>query len=82
MNTPGLIEAGFPMFVFQSDIHLIKKGEKVGASEAALLGMLKIYPFSYGLVCKTGKLVDHAKSGLELDTFCQNLTDYLRIYKS
>eukprot|EP00794_Sanderia_malayensis_P012070 gene12070-13314_t len=36
-----------------SDIHLIKKDEKVGASEAALLGMLKIYPFSYGLVCKT-----------------------------
>ena len=36
-----------------SDIHLVKKGEKVGASEAALLGMLKIYPFSYGLVCKT-----------------------------
>merc|ERR1711890_149990 len=36
-----------------SDIHLIKKDEKVGASESALLGMLKIYPFSYGLVCKT-----------------------------
>jgi len=36
-----------------SDIHLIKKGEKVGASEATLLGMLKIYPFHYGLVCKT-----------------------------
>lgn len=36
-----------------SDIHLVKKGEKVGASEATLLGMLKIYPFSYGLVCQT-----------------------------
>ena len=32
-----------------SQIHLIKKDEKVGASEAALLGMLKIFPFSYGL---------------------------------
>lgn len=36
-----------------SDIHLIKKGERVGASESTLLGMLKIYPFSYGLVCQT-----------------------------
>lgn len=32
-----------------NDVHIIKKNEKVGASEAALLGMLKIYPFSYGL---------------------------------
>jgi large subunit ribosomal protein LP0 len=29
---------------------LITKGEKVGASEATLLNMLKISPFSYGLV--------------------------------
>jgi len=36
-----------------SDIHLIKKDEKVGASEAALLQMLNIRPFHYGLVCKT-----------------------------
>jgi len=36
-----------------NDIHLIKKDEKVGASESALLGMLKIRPFHYGLVCKT-----------------------------
>jgi len=33
-----------------SDVHLIKVGEKVGASEAALLNMLGITPFSYGLV--------------------------------
>jgi len=36
-----------------SDIHLIKKDEKVGASEAALLKMLNIRPFHYGLICKT-----------------------------
>jgi len=36
-----------------SDIHLIKKDEKVGASEAALLQMLNIRPFHYGLVCTT-----------------------------
>jgi len=32
-----------------SDIHLIKVDEKVGASEAALLQMLNIKPFHYGL---------------------------------
>lgn len=32
-----------------SEVHLIKKDEKVGFSEAALLQMLKIFPFSYGL---------------------------------
>jgi len=33
-----------------NDVHLIKVGDKVGASEAALLNMLGIQPFSYGLV--------------------------------
>jgi len=33
-----------------NDVHLIKMEEKVGASESTLLNMLKIYPFSYGLV--------------------------------
>jgi len=33
-----------------SDVHLIKVNEKVGASEATLLNMLKIFPFSYGLI--------------------------------
>lgn len=33
-----------------NEVHLIKVGEKVGASEAALLNMLNILPFSYGLV--------------------------------
>jgi len=32
-----------------NDVHLIKKGEKVGASEATLLNMMNISPFSYGL---------------------------------
>jgi len=32
-----------------NDVHLIKKGEKVGASEATLLNMMGISPFSYGL---------------------------------
>merc|ERR1712024_412562 len=33
-----------------SDIHLVHKDEKVGASEAALLQMLNIKPFHYGLI--------------------------------
>jgi len=32
-----------------NDVWLIKEGEKVGASESALLNMLNIQPFSYGL---------------------------------
>ncbi|XP_031564345.1 60S acidic ribosomal protein P0-like [Actinia tenebrosa] len=35
-----------------ADVHLIKKDDKVGASESALLTMLKISPFSYGLVLR------------------------------
>ncbi|KAI1712466.1 ribosomal protein l10 domain-containing protein [Ditylenchus destructor] len=33
-----------------NEVHLIKVGDKVGASESALLNMLGIQPFSYGLV--------------------------------
>lgn len=33
----------------QNEIHLIKKEDKVGASEATLLNMLNVSPFTYGL---------------------------------
>lgn len=36
--------------LLQSDVQLIKTGDKVGASEATLLNMLNISPFSFGLV--------------------------------
>jgi large subunit ribosomal protein LP0 len=32
-----------------SDVHIVKEGERVGPSEATLLNMLNISPFSYGL---------------------------------
>merc|ERR1712105_581529 len=32
------------------DVHLITAGDKVGMSEATLLNMLKISPFTYGLI--------------------------------
>lgn len=35
-----------------NDINLIKKNDKVGASEATLLNMLNISPFSYGLTVR------------------------------
>jgi len=35
-----------------NDVHLIEKADRVGPSEAALLNMLKIYPFTYGLVLR------------------------------
>lgn len=35
-----------------NEVHLIKTGEKVGASESALLNMLNIMPFSYGLIVR------------------------------
>ena len=38
-----------------SEVHLIKKDEKVGFSEAALLQMLKVFPFSYGLKIRHGE---------------------------
>jgi len=36
-----------------NDVHLIKAGQKVGASQAALLQMLNIQPFEYSLAVKT-----------------------------
>ncbi|CAD6194714.1 unnamed protein product [Caenorhabditis auriculariae] len=35
-----------------NEVHLIKEGDKVGASESALLNMLGVTPFSYGLVVR------------------------------
>lgn len=47
-----------------ADVHLIKAGEKVGASQATLLGKLGIKPFKYGLallkVFEGGALYDSA----------------------
>lgn len=42
----------------QNDVHLIKIGDKVGPSEATLLNMLNISPFSYGLIIRQGKNVN------------------------
>ena len=41
------------------EVHLIKKDDKVGFSEAALLQMLKVFPFSYGLKIRHGERVSN-----------------------
>ena len=55
---------------FQNDVNLINEGDKVGSSEATLLNMLGISPFSYGLVVK--KVYD---SGTVFDPKVLDLTD-------
>jgi len=53
-----------------NDVNLINEGDKVGSSEATLLNMLGISPFSYGLVVK--KVYD---SGTVFDPKVLDLTD-------
>ena len=53
-----------------NDVHLIKEGDKVGASEATLLNMLKISPFTYGLNIE--KVYD---SGTVFDPKILDITD-------
>merc|ERR1712215_79564 len=48
LNIPTKITRGAIEIV--NDIQLLKEGDKVGASEATLLNMLNISPFTYGLV--------------------------------
>ncbi|KAI3882961.1 hypothetical protein MKW92_004940 [Papaver armeniacum] len=51
LNIPTKINKGTVEII--THVELIKKGEKVGSSEAALLAKLGIGPFSYGLVVLT-----------------------------
>jgi large subunit ribosomal protein LP0 len=51
LNIPSKITRGQVEII--NDVHLIKKGQKVGSSEAALLQKLDIKPFQYGFVIKT-----------------------------
>jgi large subunit ribosomal protein LP0 len=48
LNIPTKINKGTVEII--TPVELIKKGEKVGSSESALLAKLGIRPFSYGLV--------------------------------
>ena len=50
LNIPTKITKG--TIEITGNVNLIKEGDKVGMSEATLLNMLKISPFTYGLVVK------------------------------
>ncbi|XP_073279243.1 large ribosomal subunit protein uL10-like [Primulina huaijiensis] len=51
LNIPTKINKGTVEII--TPVELIKKGDKVGSSEAALLAKLGIRPFSYGLIITT-----------------------------
>lgn len=72
LNVPTKISRGQIEIV--SDLLLVKQGERVGGSEAALLQKLNIRPFTYGLVLKQvfadGSVFDAAV----LDITDENLT--------
>lgn len=51
MNIPTKINKGTVEII--TPVELIKKGDKVGSSEAALLSKLGIRPFSYGLIIQS-----------------------------
>jgi len=53
-----------------NDVNLVKKGEKVGTSEATLLAKLNIRPFSYGL-----QLLHVYENGFVSDPSVLDLTD-------
>ena len=48
LNIPTKINKGTVEIV--APVELVKAGDKVGSSEAALLSKLNIRPFSYGLI--------------------------------
>ncbi|KAJ3325288.1 ribosomal protein P0 (A0) (L10E) [Blyttiomyces sp. JEL0837] len=60
-----------------NDVHLIKEGTKVGASEATLLNMLNISPFTYGLtvthVWDSGNIFSPEVLDVDESTFIGNL---------
>ncbi|KAL3518075.1 hypothetical protein ACH5RR_020664 [Cinchona calisaya] len=51
LNIPTKINKGTVEII--TPLELVKKGDKVGSSEADLLSRLKIKPFSYGLIVKS-----------------------------
>jgi len=53
-----------------NDIHLIKKGDRVGSSESTLLQMLDVRPFEYGLL-----VVNVYDNGTVIDVAVLDMTD-------
>ena len=68
LNIPTKINKGTVEII--TPVELIKRGDKVGSSEAALLSKLGIRPFSYGLIVQ--KVYDN---GTVFDPEVLDLTD-------
>merc|ERR1712018_431720 len=68
LNIPTKITKGTIEIIH--DVHLITAGDKVGMSEATLLNMLKISPFTYGLI-----VVKVYDSGSIFDPTILDITD-------
>uniref|UniRef100_A0A5S6HR40 Large ribosomal subunit protein uL10 n=1 Tax=Sus scrofa TaxID=9823 RepID=A0A5S6HR40_PIG len=68
-----------------SDVQLIKTGDKVGASEATLLNMLNISPFSFGLIIQqvfdNGSILASWRVSAMLPAYvCRLVTQLLHLY--
>lgn len=76
LNIPTKINKGTVEII--APVELIKKGEKVGSSEAALLSKLGIRPFSYGLIVEkiydNGSVFDPEVLDLTEDDLIDKLT--------
>ncbi|GLJ17573.1 hypothetical protein SUGI_0305660 [Cryptomeria japonica] len=76
LNIPTKINKGTVEII--TPVELIKKGDKVGSSEAALLAKLGIRPFSYGLIVQTvydnGSAFDPAVLDLTEDDLIEKIS--------
>ncbi|KQJ83585.1 hypothetical protein BRADI_5g15635v3 [Brachypodium distachyon] len=79
LNIPTKINKGSVEIV--ANVDLIKKGDKVGSSEAALLAKLGICPFSYGLVI-TGVYDDGSSLAVSYPTLATAPHMFLNAYKN
>jgi large subunit ribosomal protein LP0 len=65
-----------------NDVHLIKAGHKVGASEASLLNMLNISPFTYGMtvqsVYDSGTIFPASVLDIKPESFLEHLSSGIK----
>lgn len=80
LNIPTKISRGTIEII--SDVHLITAGDKVGASEATLLGMLKVMPFAHGLqvrmIYDNGEIFEPAVLDITTEQLLQTFRDGVR----
>ena len=80
LNIPTKINKG--TIEITADVHVVRTGEKVGASEATLLAKLGIKPFTYGLVVlkvyDNGSLYDPAVLDITDDDLGSHLSAGIR----